>query len=643
MIQWFKEVIQDSIVFKAFMGLMVVSFGIWGIGDVITPGIDPNIAIQGGRFEVRATDLQRRFQAQLERMRENLGAEAIADPALKQMVLNNTVEELRRTAITNMAAFELGIDVTPERVRDNITARSAFKDETGTFNPLKFSEVLIQNQLTETGFTKLVEDDLRQQTLLNPIGVSAGVPQSMAEILFSYRSETRVADTLLVAADAMAAPEAPTEEQVKKTYDENITAFTAPEYRTIKGVAITTNDLVPINSIDESAVRAFYDENAERYRTPETRKLSQLVFETKEQAEAARVFMAPGDDLSKIAAKAKIGPPIDLGERTLADPIIKPFGDAVKIAVNEISQPLQTDLGWHLLQVSSITPEQVTPYEDVKDKVRQTLANDKGTDALFEASVKLEDEVAAGTPFDEIAKAIGGRYIIFNSIDRQGNNSSGVMIVEPVLSLVAPDKIYATAFSTPVGTESTLIEFQGGYYILRVESVTSPAPKPLEAVRSDVVKMWEKEQRLAAAKIVAEKISADVSPSVTMTSIADKDKRLSYAKLGPITRFGESLSKDYVVDAKRVGPDMLNRLFSAKADDKVISPVLGGYLVARLKEIIPAKAEGDLAQTFTDIQLSTRNAIGQDLLQQFSTAIAVRYPATINSQVIADLGGGVAQ
>jgi|GEM_PF-1254050 len=114
MIQWFKDVTTDSILFKAFMVVMVLSFGVWGIGDVIAPSIDPNVAIQGGRFEVRASEVQRRFQVQIERLRENLGAEAAADPALKQLVLNNTVEELRQTAVTNMAALEMGKHVLTE-------------------------------------------------------------------------------------------------------------------------------------------------------------------------------------------------------------------------------------------------------------------------------------------------------------------------------------------------------------------------------------------------------------------------------------------------------------------------------------------------------------------------------------------------
>jgi peptidyl-prolyl cis-trans isomerase D len=640
MIQWFKDITTDSIIFKGFMILMVLSFGIWGIGDVITPGADPNVAIQGGRFEVRATELQRQFGVQLDRLRDSLGAEAANDASLKKMVLDNTVEEMRQTAITNMAAFELGITVTKDRVRDNILMQESFKDETGKFSQLKFAEVLNQNQLNEQMFTKLVEDDLRQRTFLGPVGENATAPKTLIEKLFAYRAETRVADTLLVPAEAMPAPDKPSDEQVKKAYDDNIGTFTAPEYRSFSAVVLARADLVPPESLDEATVRAFYDENINSYRIPETRNISQLVFETKEQADAARGLMTPGDDLAKIAVKAKLDAPIDLGERALTDPVMVAFGDAVKLPVGEVSTPVQTDLGWHLVQSSSILPERTTPYEEVRSAVRRTIADDKSNDALYDATEKLEDGIAAGEPLAEVAKAVGARFIQFATVTRQGVDAQNTMIMDTALNgTVKQDKLLATAFSTPSGTESKLLDFEGGFYVVKVDSITPPTPKPLDTIRPDVVKLWQNQEKVLAAKALAEKIAANLAPTTTLTSVADKDKRLSYAKLGPITRFGESLSPDYVVDSKRVGPEMLTKLFSAKAGDSLVTPVLGGYVIARLKDIIPATADGERAKMLSELEQSTRNAMAQDLMQQFSTALAERYPVTLNTKVISEIGG----
>jgi peptidyl-prolyl cis-trans isomerase D len=640
MIQWFKDVTTDSIIFKGFMVLMVVSFGVWGIGDVITPNVDPNIAIQGKRFDVRSTELQRQYQSQLDRLRENLGPEAANDPALKRTLLNNIVNEMRQETVTNDAAMDLGISVSKDRIRESVMTQDAFKDESGQFSQLKFAEVLNQNQLTEAAFAKLVETDLRQRTLLQPVGVNAAAPKTLVDQLFAYRAETRIADTLLVAADAMSIGTQPTDEQIKKTYDDNIATFTSPEYRKLSVVMLTSAAMVTPESIDESVVKAFYDENMARYRTPETRDLWQLLFDTKEQAEAARAQLAPGDNLTKLAAKAKLNPPTDLGERTLTDPVLATFGDAAKIGLNEISQPVQSDLGWHLLEVRAIKPETVTPFEVAKTEIRKQLAADKGTDALFDAAQRLEDEVAAGTPFDEAAKATNGTYLSYN-IDRRGTTPEGTMQIDALFEKVKQETFYKLAFETPVGTETKLNEFEGGYYILKVESSTPPTPKPMDKMRPEIASLWLKQEKLRAAKSLADNMAEDLKAqaSRTMTSVADKDKRLSYAQLGPVTRFGDSLKRDYVVDSKRVSPELLTNLFKSKEGDITVSTVLGGYVIARVKQVLPAKPEGDLVEAFKQMEDQTRNAVAQDIIQQFSTALAERYPVTLNTKAIDEIGG----
>jgi peptidyl-prolyl cis-trans isomerase D len=525
-------------------------------------------------------------------------------------------------------------------VIEDIKSTPGFHDETGTFNQNIFNEVLFNNQLTEQAFTKMIEEGLRQQLLLNPISLNADAPASLVNKLFAYRAETRIADTLLVPAEAMVIPATPTDDQVKATYDDNIASFTAPEYRAISAVVITRTELVPPESIDDAAVRAYYDENISSYRSRETRKIQQLVFETKEAADAARALMTPGDDLAKIASKAKIDPPVDLGERALNDAVVAPFGDALKLAVNEVSQPIETPLGWHLIQSTAIQPERTTPFEEVRLQVRNTIANDKSQDALYEASEKLEDEVAAGTPFEAAAKSAGGRFVKFDAIDRRGQNKLGSPAYDPgQFGGVAQDKFLQLAFSTAQGTESSLKDFDGGFYMLKVESITPPTPKPMDAMRPEIVKLWQSQERVKVAKVEAEKIAASLSPSVSLTSLADKDKRLSYSKLGPLTRFGESLTRDYVVDSKRVGPEMLDKLFNARVGDSFTATVQGGYIVARVQQVIPAKAEGELANAMGSLQSSTREAMTEDLLQQFTAALADRYPVQLNGKAIADIAG----
>ncbi|MDX2224868.1 MAG: peptidyl-prolyl cis-trans isomerase [Rhodospirillaceae bacterium] len=635
MIQGFVHAIKHSKLLKAFLLLIIVSFGVWGVGDVVTPTADPNVAVKSGSFEIRATELQRRLTSQLDRLREQLGPDAVRDRAFQANVLDNLVAELRQLAVSIQAADDLGVVISREQILRAVRQDTSFHDETGAFNQLQFQQILGQNGLDEQTFLDIYEDGLRQEVLRRPVAVGATAPQALVEKLFAYRTETRIADTLLISAEQAPAPGEPSAEDLKRTYDDNIAQFTAPEYRKIEAVVLVGSDLVPLDSISEEDARQYFEENQARYGQPEKRRIAQLVFETKEAAEAARAMAVPGDGLAVIADKAKVDPPVDLGERPRDDALFQPFGAAVDGAVGEISQPVETPLGWHLVEVVAIVPASVPAFEQIANDIRRTLAEEKALDVVFDASVKLEDEVAAGMPMADIAKDVGGRFIAIEAVSREGLDPSGVTVPD----LIDRERFLATAFSTPVDQESELREIDGGFYALRVVGSTPPTPKPIDLVRPELVSLWQRLARIEETKKLAEKIAADIGPSTSMTQLADADQRLSYAQLGPLTRFGVSLDPAYIIDSRRVGPELLDQLFAAKVGDVMTAPVVDGYVVARLKEVVPPAPSGELATALSEIKAGTRNAMAQDLLSQFDRAIAGRYQVAVNQETLDQLLG----
>lgn len=632
MIQFFIDKIKNSIFTKVFMGLMVLSFGIWGVGDVLSPPADPAIAMKAGSFEVRTDELQRRFTGEMNRLRDSLGQQTTPDPALRAAVLNNTVDQLKRTTTTNVAADDFGVFVTRDWMRQRIQEDRTFQDESGKFNQLRFMQILGDNSMNEQMFLDVFERDLRQQVFLQPVGAGAAAPASMVDHLFAYRTETRIADTLLIQADSLPAPKAPSDDDLKKTFDDNVASFTAPEYRKLEAVILLGPDLITPDSFDDEAAQTFYNENSARYRTKETRRVQQLLFETKEQAAAARAKMAPGDGLSAIAQKANVAPPVDLGARPADDAVLLGFGEAAKLPSGQISEPVESALGWHLIETLDVTPEAVTPFEQVKADIRASLAKDKAADMIYDASVKLEDEIAAGTPMADIAKMLGARHLVVDAVDRSGLDPSGVTVE----TIVEREKLLSAAFRTNKGAESELVDVEGGYFVVKVQDIVPPAPKALALVRPELVTMWERQTRLADAKVIAEQVAAEIG-SGSLAQKAENDKRFSYAQMGPITRFGESLKREYIIDSKRVSPDLLERLFKAKVGDIVSAPVVNGYVIARLKEVVPPRAEGEMAAAPTQIKLDVRNAMAQDLLLQFTRALENRYPVTVNQEVVDQL------
>lgn len=633
MIEFFRNHVQKSILLKIFLGVLMASFGVWRVGDFMTGGqLNPGTAIKVGQTEVKATDLQRQYGRDLDRFRQAMNGQSIPEEIMKRTVMDTTVRELTQSATLDEAANTVGLHITPDELRTAVYESQAFQ-ENGKFNRMRFEQILSNNNITESAFLKLFESDMRRALLLQPVVVNAGAPQYLVNSLYEYRNETRIADTLLIPDSAMSLETVPKDEDLKAVYDKNIAAFTSPEYRKLTVLTLTGGDLVKPSNIDDEQAKAYYDENQARYRAPATKRISQIIFDSKEKAEAARAKAAPDDSLEALAAKAKSAPPVDLGQLAEDSPLAKMIGkDAYNTPLHQISQPVQTPLGWHLLEIKSETPEATQPFEAVKESIRNTIAADKGADAVYDASVQVEDAMASGTPLAEIAKSVGGQITQFAAIDQEGKDPNGLIVP----NRIDTKDLVKNAFETPTGKESRLLDLPNreGYYVIHVDEVTPPTPKPLLEVRAKVAAIWEKEEKAKLAQALADKLAKDIGPSTKFSNLDAQDKRVSYAPLGPITRFGEGLDRKNVVDAKRLSPDVLEHLFKAKTGDVFVAPVQDGMLIAQLKEVVPAGTPSVENGVQRQLAESLRNDIGSNLTDQVAKAFADRFPTELDRQTI---------
>ena len=342
--------------------------------------------------------------------------------------------------------------------------------------------------------------------------------------------------------------------------------------------------------------------------------------------------MEPNDSLEALAAKAGAPAPIDMGDLAPGAPIANMMGDAYNLPVGEISQSIETDLGWHLFQITSETHETIIPFEEVKGEIRQAILDESGMDAVYEVSVDVEDAIAGGTPLPEIAEYIGGKLVEIAAMDRNGKDPRGL----DVPNIFDYMNFMNTAFSTPEGEASQLLDTPSrtGYYVIQVDKVTPPTPKPLEDVRRAVVTVWEKQARSSKAQKAAEELLSNVGPSAKFSELAARYDSVSYAPLGPITRFGEGLQSDHVVDSKLISPALLERLFTAQPGDVISAPVAEGFVVARVKKIIPPNPEGALVTAQAQLRATVIKAMREDLADQVVQAFAARYPVEINKEVI---------
>ncbi|MGE4063472.1 MAG: peptidyl-prolyl cis-trans isomerase [Rhodospirillaceae bacterium] len=632
-----RESVKDSWLIKILLGALIISFGVFGIGDFIgVGGLDPNMAVRVGDRDLNVVELQQRYDRSYQNYKEAIGNQIPDSPALRRSVMDSVIEETKNSLLLENAADEAGVVVTDEQLRLIVREIDAFKDTTGNFSQITFNEVLRANNLTEPQFLDQMRAEISRNTMLRPLAAARG-PGFLTDSLFTYRMEGRTADTLLVSAKAIGATAKATDDELKKIYDQNVATFMRPEYRKVSFLTLKASELVKPESFAEEEVKAYYDQNSSRYRTPEKRRVAQFVFDSKEEAEKVRALAAPGDTLAALAAKANLGEPVDLGEQDRESVIGKIMGPAYELPVNEISAPVQSDLGWHLFATTAITPGATQAYEQVIPDIRRALAEDRGLDAVYKASTEVQDALAAGTPVAEIAKNLGISHVEIEAIDQTGHDPKGA----EVPGLIDREGFLSTVFSLPANGDTGLKDLpdRDGYYVAKVESITPPAPRPFDEVRNEVTAIWQREGAMTEARKIADGLAAEIGAATVMSNLETKDGKVSYGLIGPITRFGQALDRFHLVDTGRLSAQMLSKLFTAKPGEVFTADVPEGVVVARLKDATIPQPVGQLAANRDQINQSLRNAVAGDLMEQLNAEFLRRYPPEVNQSVIDTMVG----
>ncbi len=632
MIQGLQKAVKESLLLKGFLGILMMSFAVWGVGDAINPAVDPNVVIKVDQVEVRAVELQRRFTTEVDQLRDAIGPDFTAKDAADLGIMDNLISQLSERATLDMAAREMGLEVPDSILRRAVMEQESFKDETGNFSQILLNSLLANNSLTQQEFVDLVRSDVTRQIMLQPISTNTGAPKSMVDALFRYRAEQRSADVLYIADETVQIDQEPDEPALRTVYDENINSFSAPEYREVEAIVIRPTDLVPPESITDDEIQTFYDENIDRYRTQPTRTVRQLVFGTELDARAAYDQVQEGDTLIELGERTNMGAPIDLGElRANAN---TGFDLSAIFEQNEkgISAPVQTDFGWHLFEVMDLTFGSVKALPVVRADIIDFIVNDRAFDEMYEATIYLEDQLAAGVPMAEIGETPGFSRLYFETLDRDGRDATGARLTFSI----DQDRFIRLSFGTPAGLESQLVETEDYAFILRVISTIDPAPKPYERVAAEVRTLADQQSRAAATLATAEGLLDDIGPSTKIPDLAVNNDSIEFAKLGPVTRFGDSLIIGSIIPARLVSPALMERLFQANTGDVVQARVAGGQIVAKLSEIISPDA-AELEQIRDQVENAVSSSLANDLIAGFTKSVTREFKVVLNREAIDEL------
>jgi peptidyl-prolyl cis-trans isomerase D len=616
----------SSIFAKLLFGLLVVSFAVWGIGDIFrNRGVDTAVATVGGR-KIDVLELKQQARKDEEQWRRMLNDPRTDFRELdrQHQIVGSALQGLVRQALVDLEIDRLRLAVGEDTVEQLIRTNRAFLDARGTFDPMLYKQYVASQRMSAPQLKATLRSDLIREHLSQAIVAGVKPPAELVDVLYRLRAERRVADVVALPPTAVADPGTPSDDEAKAYYEAHKDEFAVPPLLSFTVGLLRVDDVAPTVEVPEDKLREEYQNRLDQFHTPEKRRLQQILLTDEAKAREAAAQLAQGKDFEAVAKDVAQLEPKDLDIDFFAKSELPPLlGDPVfALKQGEVTAPLQDPQGWHILRVSEITPEHTEPFEAVKDALAKDIAREMASDRITKQERRIEDAVAEGLAFAEVAQRFDMKPVKIENVDKNGLGRDGTPVALPPGS----DDMLERAFATAVGQIGQIGQLADGAgdYLLHVDGQTPETTKPLEEVMATVVQRWRQEKRDAALAALAKDIAAEVKDGKTLADVAAARKLTLFAT-EPLTRTSRNA---------KVPPTLVASIFEAKPNSAVF--VRGGdvYLVAELKAVLPpdpAQAEKDVAG-FADRLIAP--GMRDDLLQEFDQALRRHFPVSIDEPAV---------
>jgi peptidyl-prolyl cis-trans isomerase D len=466
---------------------------------------DTGVVASVGGHEIHREEIARLVQAQA---RGNQIPEFYL-PILRQQALG----ELIRRAEYQYESERMGLKVSDQEFREELQ----YGPSGQTFFPggkwigaEQYKALLSQNDYTVEGFEREFRVGLMQRKLINMIAANATVPDSEVEQAYKDENTKVKIQYAILKLDDITKTIKPTDTELKAFYDANLARYTnsIPEKRQIKYFLISEKSIADKVTVDPGEIQRAYSANQESYRVPARVKVRHILIETPKPGPDGKV-----DQKAVDGARAKAMDVLkqakatsdwtELAKKYSGDPGSKDKGgelgwlgkgqtvaefDKVAFAQNkgQISDPVQTSFGFHIIQTEDKEDAHLKPLAELKPALEQALKQDKIKTELAKASADAE-ATAQKQGLEKAASKYGAQVVESNPIGRT-DALPGIGPQPPLMDAVfaATDKSGPQATQTPQAT-----------VVFEVTKIVPPRTPSFEEIKDRVANEF-KSQRAAA-------------------------------------------------------------------------------------------------------------------------------------------------
>ncbi|MDO9269355.1 MAG: SurA N-terminal domain-containing protein [Methylobacter sp.] len=530
--------------------IICVPFALWGIQNYLDTGEEAPVASVGDK-----DFFQRDVNKAYEQYSQNLQGLTIDEQTLKAQAL----EKLIKDEVLLQYVHDKGLVTTDDTAREFIQTLPYFQVD-GKFDEKRYKTMLGLQKMSSAEFVNRIKNALIMEQFQRSIIDSSFATKYDVESFFKIQNQQRDVNYVTVAVQKLT--EQPSEQEIEAYYQQHQDLYQTPEQVSVEYIELSLEDIAKTIAVTDDKLKAFYEEQKDQYTTAERRKISHILFAINDKVDektalekalkaqkelANKDFAALAAEVSDDKLTAKTGGDLGLFNVGVME---KSFEDAASaLKLGEVSSPVKSAFGYHLIKVTELVPGEVKPFDSVKNEVTKAYQKVQAENAFYEAGETLT-EMSYENPdnLKTVADALG--ITIKKSALFTKDKGDGIATDEKIRNAAFTEEVLQGNNSTPIelGTDRLVV--------LRLLEHKAAAARELKDVKSDIVAVLLADKAKQQAVEKAGQIKTRLQAGESIQAVAAENK-LQVKTVSGLTRSKEDvplpLSQAIFKAAKPVG------------------------------------------------------------------------------------------
>jgi len=495
---------------KFVLGAIVLVFIFWGVGNFRSGRMSVVAKVNGEKILLE--DYKKAYSRTLEQYTKMFGGN-IPETIFKSLDLKNRVlNSLINDTLIRQQAKKLGIIVSNEEVQEVILSIPAFK-QNGVFDKERYLMLLARSRITPAEFEAQIKNRLLNEKLRSLLTAGLDVPENEIKDFFNYENQQINLSFVEIKSDSCRKEVKPTEEELKKWFEEHKEAYKTDPQIKLKYLLFKKRDVEKEIKVTDEEIKQYYESRKDEFHKPERVGARHILLKvpanaSKEEKEkihkkAMELYerIKKGEDFAKLAkefsedvASAKRGGDLGLFSKGR---MVKPFEKvAFSLKEGEVSEPVLTRFGYHIIKVYKKEPEGIKPLKEARPAIIRKIKSQKAVKVMWDKANAAYDDIIDIGSLDEYVKINKAKAKTTNFFSRKN----------PPRSLSLKPDVLDSLFLLQKGELSSLVETPQGVLIAEVADKRAPYVPPFNEVKDKVKKDFIKAQAKELCRKKAEKL-----------------------------------------------------------------------------------------------------------------------------------------